>query len=187
MKRVSDSESLETLGQSDKSEKEGIPAKECGPEVPKVVGLFKSRSAAEPVAECGPPPLFSSPPPGNEPEINTGAPHAKGVGNFLLFRAKGLPPLTTGEELPSDTVYVGPLNKLPNRSEEKNAIRHIDPDFLAEEIKAVRLPGESYERLRKELVAQGVPDAQVKVSHLNPKAQVRQMIEGFAGSPVSSH
>ncbi len=46
---------------------------------------------------------------------------------------------------------------------------------------------ESYERLRKELVAQGVPDAQVKVSHLNPKAQVRQMIEGFAGAPVSSH
>ncbi len=55
------------------------------------------------------------------------------------------------------------------------------------EIKAIRLPAESYERLRKELVAQGVPDAQVKVSHLNPKAQVRQMIEGFAGVPVSSH
>lgn len=138
MKRVSDSESLETLEQSHKSEKDGVPAKECGPEVPKVVGLFKSRSAQEPVVECSPPPLFSSPPPGSEPEINTDAPHAKGVGNFLLFRARGLPPLTNGEELPSDTVYVGPLNKLPNRSEETDAIRHIDPDFLAEEIKAKR-------------------------------------------------
>lgn len=51
-------------------------------------------------------------------------------------------------------------------------------------IKVVALPFESYERLRKELVAQGVPDAQIKVSHLNPKSQVRQMIEGFAASPV---
>jgi hypothetical protein len=52
------------------------------------------------------------------------------------------------------------------------------------EVKAIRLPGESYERLRKELVAQGVPDAQVKVSHLNPKNQVRQMIEAFAGNTL---
>jgi hypothetical protein len=54
-------------------------------------------------------------------------------------------------------------------------------------IKTVSLPFESYERLRKELVAQGVPDAQIKVSHLNPKSQVRQMIEGFAASPVGQY
>ncbi len=54
-------------------------------------------------------------------------------------------------------------------------------------IKVVRLPFDSYERLRKELVGAGVPDAQIKVSHLNPKAQVRQMIEAFAASPVGSH
>lgn len=49
-----------------------------------------------------------------------------------------------------------------------------------------RLPAESYERLRKELVSQGVPDAQVKVSHLNPKNQIRQMIEGFVGAAESA-
>jgi hypothetical protein len=54
-------------------------------------------------------------------------------------------------------------------------------------IKTVSLPFESYERVRKELVAQGVPDAQIKVSHLNPKSQVRQMIEGFAASPVGQY
>jgi hypothetical protein len=54
-------------------------------------------------------------------------------------------------------------------------------------IKVVSLPFESYERLRKELVAQGVPDAQIKVSHLNPKSQVRQMIEGFATVAVGQH
>lgn len=58
------------------------------------------------------------------------------------------------------------------------------------DVKVVRLPVDSYERLRKDLVAQGVPDAQIKVSHLNPKTQIRQMIEGFAGigaAPVGSH
>ncbi|PZM82878.1 MAG: hypothetical protein DKT66_12890 [Candidatus Melainabacteria bacterium] len=61
------------------------------------------------------------------------------------------------------------------------------------DIKVVRLPAESYERLRKELVGQGVPDAQIKVSHLNPKDQIRQMIQGFeevgstAVSPIGSH
>jgi len=58
------------------------------------------------------------------------------------------------------------------------------------DIKVVRLPADSYERLRKELVGQGVPDAQIKVSHLNPKTQIRQMIEEFgaaAVSPMGSH
>lgn len=55
------------------------------------------------------------------------------------------------------------------------------------DLRVWRLPQGSYEQLRKELVGQGVPDAQIKVSHLNPKAQVRQMIESFAASPVGLH
>ena len=58
------------------------------------------------------------------------------------------------------------------------------------DIKVVRLPADSYERLRKELVGRGVPDAHIKVSHLNPKTQIRQMIEEFgaaAVSPMGSH
>ncbi|HIA53340.1 MAG TPA: hypothetical protein EYN91_14840, partial [Candidatus Melainabacteria bacterium] len=54
------------------------------------------------------------------------------------------------------------------------------------DIKVVRLPADSYERLRKELVGQGVPDAQIKVSHLNPKSQIRQMIEEFGATAVSA-
>lgn len=37
-------------------------------------------------------------------------------------------------------------------------------------------PG-SYEQLRKRMSAEGVPDAQIKLSHLNPKEQVRQYFE----------
>ena len=37
-------------------------------------------------------------------------------------------------------------------------------------------PG-TYDELRRTLVAHGVPDAQIKVSHLNPKADVRQRLE----------
>ena len=132
MKRVSDLESKETLGQS-KESREDQPV-----EASKVVGLFKTHASADVAAESGPPPLFSSPPPGSEPAINTSSPNCKAVGNFLLWRARGLPPLTTGEEAPDDTVYVGPLNKLPNRSDAEDAIRDLDPDFLAEEIKAKR-------------------------------------------------
>src|SRR5690242_9160520 len=127
MKRVSDLESKETLGDTD------IASSQT-----KVVGLFKSCSTQEPTVECAPPPLFSSPPPGSEPEVQSGSPHGKAVGNFLLWRAKGLPPLTTGDELPDDTVYVGPLNRLPSRSHSSDSIREIDPDFLAAEIKAKR-------------------------------------------------
>jgi len=39
------------------------------------------------------------------------------------------------------------------------------------------LPAGSYDELRRNLVSQGVPDAQIKVSHLNPKAEVRQYLE----------
>ena len=138
MKRVSDLESKETLGKSHPGVEESASTKDVSSPAPKVVGLFKPRAAQEPSAECGPPPLFASPPPGSEPEVKSTTPHGKAVGNFLLWRAKGLPPLTTGDELPDDTVYVGPLNKLPSRSDSADSIREIDPDFLAEEIKAKR-------------------------------------------------
>lgn len=35
----------------------------------------------------------------------------------------------------------------------------------------------TYEKLRTELVRSGVPDAQIKVSHLNPKAEIRKFFE----------
>lgn len=40
-----------------------------------------------------------------------------------------------------------------------------------------RLMTGAYERIRRRLVESGVPDAQVKVSHLNPKEAVRSLIE----------
>jgi hypothetical protein len=39
------------------------------------------------------------------------------------------------------------------------------------------LPPGTYDELRRNLVAQGVPDAQIKVSHLNPKTEVLQYLE----------
>lgn len=36
-------------------------------------------------------------------------------------------------------------------------------------------PG-TYEKIRKELVDSGVPDAQIKISHLNPKSEVKELI-----------
>ncbi|MBX9687687.1 MAG: GH3 auxin-responsive promoter family protein, partial [Candidatus Obscuribacterales bacterium] len=35
----------------------------------------------------------------------------------------------------------------------------------------------AYEALRKEMTAAGVADAQIKLSHLNPKAEVRRYFE----------
>jgi hypothetical protein len=37
-------------------------------------------------------------------------------------------------------------------------------------------PG-SYEHMRKYLVGKGVPDAQIKISHLNPKADIKELLE----------
>ncbi len=54
------------------------------------------------------------------------------------------------------------------------------------DVKVVRLPQGAYESLRKDLVGQGVPDAQIKVSHLNPKNQIRQMIEALGATSVSA-
>lgn len=39
------------------------------------------------------------------------------------------------------------------------------------------LRGGAYERLRKALVASGIPDSQIKLSHLNPKAETRTQLE----------
>lgn len=45
-------------------------------------------------------------------------------------------------------------------------------------------PG-AYESLRKSLVTKGVPDAQIKISHLNPKADVRAALEACLATPVN--
>jgi len=73
------------------------------------------------------------------------------------------------------------LSRLNIEYEAKRESHRLD------DLKVVRLPAESYERLRKELVSQGVPDAQIKVSHLNPKNQVKQMIQGFSAAPVGQY
>ncbi|HEY9772792.1 MAG TPA: GH3 auxin-responsive promoter family protein [Planktothrix sp.] len=46
------------------------------------------------------------------------------------------------------------------------------------------LPGGTYDQLRRNLVAQGVPDAQIKVSHLNPKDEVKATLESALVAPV---
>jgi hypothetical protein len=48
------------------------------------------------------------------------------------------------------------------------------------------LPTGTYDELRRNLVSQGVPDAQIKVSHLNPKAEVRQYLESQLLQPAES-
>jgi len=44
------------------------------------------------------------------------------------------------------------------------------------EAEAFLLPLGTYEELRKTLVNQGVPDAQIKISHLNPKNEIREIL-----------
>jgi hypothetical protein len=51
-----------------------------------------------------------------------------------------------------------------------------DSQRLAPPVVRLLRPG-SYENLRRTLVSQGVPDAQIKVSHLNPKDNVRDALE----------
>jgi hypothetical protein len=48
------------------------------------------------------------------------------------------------------------------------------------------LPCGTYDNLRRQLVAQGVPDAQIKVSHLNPKEEVRRLLEAPLAVPHSA-
>lgn len=43
------------------------------------------------------------------------------------------------------------------------------------------VPPGTYENLRSKLVSQGVPDAQIKISHLNPKQDIRQHLETAMG------
>jgi hypothetical protein len=51
-----------------------------------------------------------------------------------------------------------------------------DSQRLAPSIGKMFPPG-TYDELRRRLVAQGVPDAQVKISHLNPKKDIREYLE----------
>jgi hypothetical protein len=51
-----------------------------------------------------------------------------------------------------------------------------DSHRLAPALGRIFAPG-TYEELRRKLVCQGVPDAQVKVSHLNPKKDIRDYLE----------
>ncbi|HEY9757814.1 MAG TPA: GH3 auxin-responsive promoter family protein [Oculatellaceae cyanobacterium] len=46
-------------------------------------------------------------------------------------------------------------------------------------------PG-SYEYIRKTLVAGGTPDAQIKVSHLNPKANILQLLDSYQNGELAS-
>ena len=43
--------------------------------------------------------------------------------------------------------------------------------------KAYQLSADTYETLRKRLVANGMPDAQIKISHLNPKLEIKAMLK----------
>jgi len=42
--------------------------------------------------------------------------------------------------------------------------------------KALALTAGTYENVRKRLVEQGVPDAQIKISHLNPKKEIKEIL-----------
>ncbi len=51
---------------------------------------------------------------------------------------------------------------------------------------AFELRAGSYEELRKILVASGVPDAQIKISHLNPKDDIKAYLREKTKQPVTS-
>jgi len=44
----------------------------------------------------------------------------------------------------------------------------------------------TYENIRKALVANGTPDAQIKISHLNPKKDILALIEKFQSPELLS-
>ncbi|PWT98209.1 MAG: hypothetical protein C5B53_07065 [Candidatus Melainabacteria bacterium] len=43
--------------------------------------------------------------------------------------------------------------------------------------KAFQLAANTYENLRKQMVANGMPDAQIKISHLNPKPEIKALLK----------
>lgn len=50
---------------------------------------------------------------------------------------------------------------------------------------AHQLSANTYETLRKQLVAGGVPDAQIKISHLNPKPEIKKLLkERLTAAPL---
>ena len=75
------------------------------------------------------------------------------------------------------------LNGLAKSFDRQLALCNVE---YAEKRKSFRLdpaevriiePG-SYEILRKKLVEKGVPDSQIKLSHLNPKQETREFFDG---------
>jgi hypothetical protein len=48
-----------------------------------------------------------------------------------------------------------------------------------------RLRAGSYEHIRKTLVAGGTPDAQIKVSHLNPKSDILQLLDSYQNGELA--
>jgi len=48
-----------------------------------------------------------------------------------------------------------------------------------------QLSANSYEDLRKHLVAQGIPDAQIKISHLNPKEEIKEILKTKLGKATT--
>jgi hypothetical protein len=52
------------------------------------------------------------------------------------------------------------------------------------EITAQEIQPGTYESLRKHLTASGTPDSQIKVSHLNPKSEIRQFLEDRLLQPM---
>lgn len=73
------------------------------------------------------------------------------------------------------------LSKLNIEYETKRESLRLTP------VEVLRLKPATYEEVRKKLVSTGVPDAQIKVSHLNPKEQIRQLIEQYAELASASH
>lgn len=73
------------------------------------------------------------------------------------------------------------LSKLNIEYEAKRESLRLTP------VEVLRLKPATYEEVRKKLVSTGVPDAQIKVSHLNPKEQIRQLIEQYAELASASH
>jgi hypothetical protein len=65
------------------------------------------------------------------------------------------------------------LSQLNSEYEVKRASHRLGP------AKVLQLPINAYEDLRKHLVAQGVPDAQIKISHLNPKEEIKALLKKY--------
>jgi hypothetical protein len=84
-------------------------------------------------------------------------------------------------ELPAGVASDGLLTHLAKTTDEK--LQHINIEYKAkrdsgrlEVIEARLLAPGTYEQLRKHLCTQHVADSQIKVSHLNPKPEVRDFL-----------